>query len=395
MKILVTVGRYPQWSEEFIRRELLGLAARGHELAVWPVEEELSRARWRRPSGLPLPPVSAVRADAPALLLALASCGWGQLRRAARALRAAHLAPWQPELVYAHFAGLPSVFGLALARAFSCRFAACAHARDVWTPYAPGLAALRRADSAVCCNEAARARLAELLPELAPRLALVRHGLPEASFAACANPLPADAEAEAVLHFAAGRKLLLGCGRFVPKKGFHVFLQALTELQTAGDSPAAALIGEGPEHLRLAQLAVELGLRRENFALFPRLSQDGLRLTLAQAELLVAPSVVDADGDRDGVPNVILEAFAAGKPVVATRTGGIPEAVRNGETGWLVEPGDPGALAVALASALADPAELARRGAAGRRLAEERYRLDANLFTLENAVLFDRVETDK
>jgi starch synthase len=85
----------------------------------------------------------------------------------------------------------------------------------------------------------------------------------------------------------------------------------------------------------------------------------------------VVPSIYE------GMPLVVLEAMEAGVPVVASRVSGIPEVVADGATGWLVPPEDPAALAGALREALADPAEAARRGAAGRRRLAERFRPEA------------------
>ena len=87
---------------------------------------------------------------------------------------------------------------------------------------------------------------------------------------------------------------------------------------------------------------------------------------LAETHLFVMPSIVAPSGDRDGTPTVIAEALLHEVPVVATRVCGIPEMVRPGETGWLVPPEDPQALAQAISQALADPAEAHRRAAQWR-----------------------------
>jgi glycosyltransferase involved in cell wall biosynthesis len=86
-----------------------------------------------------------------------------------------------------------------------------------------------------------------------------------------------------------------------------------------------------------------------------------------QADLFLMPSVVSPSGDRDGIPNVILESLLHEVPVVATAVSGLPEVIVPGETGWLVPPEDPGALAQAVLEALADPAEARRRAREGRR----------------------------
>jgi glycosyltransferase involved in cell wall biosynthesis len=93
--------------------------------------------------------------------------------------------------------------------------------------------------------------------------------------------------------------------------------------------------------------------------------------------LLAGMDVFALSSREEGIPNAVLEAMAAGRPVVATAVGGTPEVLEDGRTGWLVPPGDPAALADALAEALLDPAEAARRGAAARRDVSERRSIDA------------------
>jgi glycosyltransferase involved in cell wall biosynthesis len=93
----------------------------------------------------------------------------------------------------------------------------------------------------------------------------------------------------------------------------------------------------------------------------------------AEADLFVAPSIVDATGDRDGLPNVVLEAMASGRPVVGGDVGALASGVIDGETGVLVPPGDPAAVADAVVDALGDERRRAAMGAAARELAVERY----------------------
>lgn len=160
---------------------------------------------------------------------------------------------------------------------------------------------------------------------------------------------------------------LLFVGRLRIRKGVEVLLAALAELRRS--SPAAVLrIAGGGEHgPALERRAAELGLRDAVTFLG---SCDGARVRglLAGAAALVVPSIYE------GMPLVVLEAMAAGVPVVASAVSGIPEVVVDGETGWLVPPESPAALAAALSEVLANPAAAARRGAAGRRRVAELYR---------------------
>jgi glycosyltransferase involved in cell wall biosynthesis len=114
------------------------------------------------------------------------------------------------------------------------------------------------------------------------------------------------------------------------------------------------------------------------------LAPEAVAREMAAADILVAPSVVAPGGDRDGIPNVVLEAMAAGLPVVAATTSGLPEAVEDGVTGLLVPASDPESLAAALDRLLADPAMRRRLGEAGRRRVQERYDLGTNVARLRS-----------
>jgi glycosyltransferase involved in cell wall biosynthesis len=92
-----------------------------------------------------------------------------------------------------------------------------------------------------------------------------------------------------------------------------------------------------------------------------------------EADLFIMPSLIAPSGDRDGIPNVVLEALAHEVPVVATAVSGLPEVIHPGETGWLAPPADPAALTQAVLAALADPAEARRRGRAGRELVRRQF----------------------
>ncbi len=156
---------------------------------------------------------------------------------------------------------------------------------------------------------------------------------------------------------------LLFVGRLRIRKGVEVLLEALADL------PAAVLriAGDGEHRARLERRAGELRLGKA-VSFLGTCDAGRVRRLLAGAAALVVPSIYE------GMPLVVLEAMAAGVPVVASAVSGIPEVVVDGETGWLVPPEDPRALKAALEEVLARPQEARRRGEAGRRRVEERYR---------------------
>ncbi|HSS75166.1 MAG TPA: glycosyltransferase [Thermoanaerobaculia bacterium] len=159
------------------------------------------------------------------------------------------------------------------------------------------------------------------------------------------------------------RGYLLFVGRLRIRKGVEVLLEALRDLPGA----KLRIAGDGEHRERLERRAGELKLGKAVTFLGNRGAGDVRRL-LAGAAALVVPSTYE------GMPLVVLEAMAAGVPVVASAVSGIPEVVVDGETGWLVPPEDPRALRQALEDVLARPEEARRRGEAGRRRVEERYR---------------------
>jgi glycosyltransferase involved in cell wall biosynthesis len=164
---------------------------------------------------------------------------------------------------------------------------------------------------------------------------------------------------------------LLAVGRLVEKKGFDVLLDALARL----DRPyRLRLVGDGP--LR-ANLTAMIAARRltDRVELVGRCTHATLPAYYAAADVVVVPSVVDSTGDRDGLPNVVLESMSSQRPVVASAVAAIPSAVRDGVTGTLVPPRDPDALAAALAALIDSPSRRAGLGRAGRETAETEFGL--------------------
>jgi glycosyltransferase involved in cell wall biosynthesis len=167
-----------------------------------------------------------------------------------------------------------------------------------------------------------------------------------------------------------GERVLLSVGRLEASKGFHVLLRALAAVRDHGwlDSRPWrwVVLGEGPYRPMLEMLASELGLDRH--VLFAgRVSDAELHAWHELATLFIHPTLYE------GSSLVTLEAMAHRRAVVASAAGGIPDKVRPGVNGWLVQPGDPSALAAAISGALADPARLAHYGLAGRGIVEREF----------------------
>jgi glycosyltransferase involved in cell wall biosynthesis len=150
---------------------------------------------------------------------------------------------------------------------------------------------------------------------------------------------------------------LLSVCRLVPKKGIDVVLKALA-LLGSGACYQYRVIGDGSELPRLRALARSLGLHDVQF--LGARPPDDVAVELAWADLFVLGTRTAVDGDRDGIPNAILEAMAAGVPVVAGNAGGVGEIIRDRETGWLTPANDETALADAIRVAVSDPSSRQR-----------------------------------
>jgi glycosyltransferase involved in cell wall biosynthesis len=168
---------------------------------------------------------------------------------------------------------------------------------------------------------------------------------------------------------------LLAMGRFVPKKGFGHALEAAALLKEEHADLQLTVAGAGPEARRLRRQADSLGVSdRVRFpGWVPRAEAASF---FRQSDIFLLPSVVDPAGDRDGIPNVVMEALLNGLPVVASDVGAVREIIRDGDTGRLVPPGD----AVALAAAVRD---LARHPGDARAMAERGRHLVLREFDLE------------
>jgi len=380
--IAVLLKGYPRLSETFIAQELLALERLGLRLRLYslrrptdkathPVHREIRapvdylpeylheapltvlKAWWR---GRRLPGYRAARA---AFLRDLRrDFTRNRVRRFGQALVLAARLPAEVRQLYAHFLHTPASVARYAAILTGRRWSCSAHAKDIWTlPDWEKREKLGELAWLVTCTADGAAHLRSLAP--APeKVALVYHGLDLARFPAGGpRRVPRDGSDPAA------PVILLSVGRAVPKKGYDDLLAALALLP-----PALRWrfihVGGGEQKTSLAAQARALGLeaRVEWQGALP---QDRVLALYRQADLFVLASKIAADGDRDGLPNVLMEAQSQGLACLATRLPAIGELISDGVTGVLVPPGDPAALAAALARLIAEPALRQRLGAAG------------------------------
>jgi glycosyltransferase involved in cell wall biosynthesis len=171
-------------------------------------------------------------------------------------------------------------------------------------------------------------------------------------------------------------------GRLIEKKAFDITLRAFASLHQRLPHTRLTLAGEGPLEGDLRQLAWELGIAEAvTFAGFLR--QQALREAYARAHVFVHPSRTGRDGNVEGVPNTMLEAMATGLPVLATRHGGIPEAIRHEHSGRLVQENDWETLAIHMFDLIGDPETWKTTGRAAREDVVRRFEQSRQIEVLE------------
>ncbi len=393
-RVAVVVKGYPRLSETFIAQEILGLERRGLDVlivslrrptdkAIHPVHREIRADVLYLPEYLKDDPprVAAGRRAAECLsgfpsALAAYERDLARDRSASRRRRfgqacvlAAEL-PADIEALYVHFLHTPASVTRYAATMRALPWSFSAHAKDIWTTPDWELAE-KIADAAwgTTCT-AVNARKLRALADRPEKVALVHHGLDFARF-----PAPPSRPAERD-----GRRAtvtILSVARAVEKKGLDDVLRALSRLPAELDWRFVH-IGGGSLVPKLTALAARLGIagRVDWRGAQP---QSAVIEACAAADLFVLASRVTRDGDRDGLPNVLMEAQALGLACVSTRVSAIPEVIADGVTGVLVEPRDPAALAVALEALIRDPARRDALGTAAAREVRARFSAEPGL----------------
>lgn len=295
------------------------------------------------------------------------------------------LARRAPRLVHAHF-GVEAVYGMELADRLGVPLVTTFHGFDAtlkrgdllrsrkptWVQYLLKRAELcRRGALFIGVSRFIVDKLAELgVPSARTRLHYI--GVDFAAFDS------AEGEREG----ADGAPVILHVARLVEKKGTAYLLDAFARLAQRHPQATLVVIGAGPLAAALAARAERLGIGARVRWLGARPHAE-VRQWLRRASVLCLPSCTATNGDSEGLGLVLLEAAASGVPVVATRHGGIPEAVRDGETGYLVAERDSEALAEALDALFSRDDVRRRMGAAARALARERFDLTLQTAALE------------
>tara|TARA_Y100001934_G_scaffold280729_1_gene388197 strand:- start:959 stop:2212 length:1254 start_codon:yes stop_codon:yes gene_type:complete len=361
----IVVKGYPRLSETFIAQEIRGLEERGLDIEIvslrhptdkhtHPVHAEITAPVRYMPEYLYREPWRVWRAwrsvrRQPAYRVVRRTWlrdlfrDWtpNRIRRFGQALVLAHeLAP-DIDHIHVHFLHTPASVARYAAALTGRSWTVSAHAKDIWTtPEWEKREKLLDADWLVTCSAYARDHLAAL-DFSGEKVELVYHGLDGDRFPASPDrkPLRDGTDSEDPLR-------ILCVGRAVEKKGHDILLDALARLPSAINWRLWH-IGGGELRDKLKKQAQRLGIS-DRVVWFGALPQDEVRDQYREADLFVLASRISKDGDRDGLPNVLMEAQSQGLACVATNVSAIHELIIDGETGVLVPPEDPEAMATAI-----------------------------------------------
>jgi glycosyltransferase involved in cell wall biosynthesis len=415
-EVVYVLKGYPRTSELFIASEIWRLEQRGVPLRLYvlkPSDESTHHEVVDKIVTTPvyLPPTTKLTGvalvpwllrNAGPFLPALARCARRHPVRFARATAVAAAQSvrahkgWKPRTIYvkellqalwiaddldsagdarwlhAHFAhGTTTVSWLA-AQLLNLPFSFTGHAKDIYRESLnpAGLLArkMRAAEFVVTCTNANVRHLRHIAPEADVQLAYHGLNVDFAGLLAAAPPRSATSEPP--------RVRVLSVGRLVSKKGFDVLIEATALLRQRGLDLEVLVAGEdGDESDRLRQLVAERGLA-DVVQISGPLTQQELLAQCRRATMFALACRVDADGDRDGIPNVLVEAMAARLAVISTRVSGIPELVEDGVNGLLVAPQDAEALADAVLTLAKDPELREQLAAAGEATVASRFNGD-------------------
>jgi colanic acid/amylovoran biosynthesis glycosyltransferase len=384
--------RYPRISETFVASELIELERLGERLTVFAVSrpEEpfahrfvrdlradvvyLPHRPWREPVRVARALRRVVPSDRRGWLSAARYCLWPPRRKGLRRLLQATVLRAEMERAgidhaHAHFATAAARLANLAWRMGGPSYSVTVHAKDIYHREVRVdhlRDKLSPARFVATVSEANRTYLEQF--DLNGRLRVVPNSV---NLRRLGPPRSAPAEPDVVLSVA----------RLVEKKGLADLVAACALLRLRGVSPRLEIVGEGPLRGQLEGAAARLGIDARFRGVLP---QEEVLELMRRAAIFCLPSVVAADGDRDGLPTSVLEAMALGVPVVTTAVNGLAEAVLHQRTGLLVPQGDPSALADAIERLLSEPMLAARLAVGGRRHVERHFSLERSATLLRS-----------
>ncbi len=402
--LAVVVNGFPRLSETFVLHELLELERQGLRLHVVALrrpqeaveQEALSRLRAEveyLPDLATAEPKLALRVAHAALFLrqprryltavaeAIASPDFSRVDLGRAVLLAHRLVRLGAPPLYVHFANRPGTVGRFAALLTGVPYGLSAHAKDVWlTPPEELARKIRDARVVLTCTADGRDYLSGLADSRTP-VVLAHHGVETRR--RVGRP-PTDG----------GPPVVLSVGRLVEKKGHDTLVRAAAVLRDRGTAFRLRIVGEGAEWSHLQRLVHEL--RVDDHVTFTGpLTETELRHEYERAQVFALACRELDNGDRDGIPNVLLEAMAHGLAIVSTRCPGVQEAVVDEQSALLAEPNDVEGVAARLVRLLADDGLSSRLGVSATNRARERFDREANLPAVIDALLGSGLVTSR
>lgn len=400
MRVVYVVSLFPCWSETFIVREINELIATGIDVKIVSLKhasEEMVQTDAQALLDRVIYPQSAASGAFAALgeiltrpLLSLReltrlSIGlWREPNKLAKSVvtwwRSLGLAPVVRRLaaqrLHAHWATYPTTAAQILGPRVGLPFSFTCHAHDIFVERHFVKSKLEQAQFAVTISRFNVDYLKERLGQIAEeKLRVIHCGVVPS---AIAYVKPDDLTRR--------KGLLVSVGRLDGIKGFEALIDACQLLTDRGVSYECVIVGEGPLRASLQAQISAAGL--DGVVTMPGARPgEAVRALLAQAQVFVLPSRVTPAGDRDGIPVALMEAMAAGAPVVSTRVSGIPELIESGKHGLLVEADDASALSAAIESQLTQPKPAAQMAQAARARIEQAFNVTTETARLRAAFL--------
>lgn len=381
-KIAFILKGYPRLSETFIAQEILALQERGVDIVIYslrqptdhtthPINAAITAPVAYLPEYLYQEPGRVWRAFARVRTLPGFKTAWtafqsdlmrdatpNRVRRFGQAMVLAYELVADVQQLHAHFIHTPGSVARYTALIRGLPWSVSAHAKDIWTlPEWEKREKLEACAWAVTCTAVNQAHLAALAPP--DTVDLAYHGLDFSRFPAPENPNSDDNAG----NDPARPVHILSVGRAVEKKGYGALLQALAELPE-GLAWRFSHIGGGPLREKLMRQADQLGIA-QHIDWRGALAQSDVLAALRAADVFVLASRIAQGGDRDGLPNVLMEAQSQGVACLSTAVSAIPELIEDGVTGVLVPPDDVPALSETLDRLIGDPDLRRSLGAAG------------------------------
>jgi colanic acid/amylovoran biosynthesis glycosyltransferase len=358
LRVAYVLKRYPRLSQTFVLNEMLELERQGVEVVVIA----------RDGSGEPIahPATKRLRARVHYLReLDPREERWDDI--AAALLRVHRI-----DHVHAHFATWAAGAAMRAAERAGIPYSFTAHATDIWRDTVDTDVLVERmagASFVVTVSDANRRHLDGLLAEAgrSGRVARLYNGLDLERLRPAAGPRE--------------RGVVVAVGRLIEKKGFADLVEATRILAARGTEMRTVIVGDGPDRARLEAQIAAAGLAGR-VELVPALTQDEVLALIGSATAFALPCVIGADGDRDGLPTVLLETMALGTPAVSTTVAGIPEMIEDGVSGLLVGQRDPAALADALGRLLGSAALRERLAGGALDAMHERFSIRRNVAEL-------------